>query len=38
MREVETWFNVISPAGRSIVELKTELKSLASKNWREILG
>ena len=38
MREVETWFNIISPAGRSIVELKTELKSLASKNWREILG
>jgi len=34
---VEAWFNVISPAGRSIAELKDELLSLASKDWKEIL-
>jgi hypothetical protein len=37
LSEVETWFNVISPAGRSIAELKRELDSLSSKNWKEIL-
>ena len=35
---IETWFNVISPAGRSIAELKLELNSLSSKNWKEILS
>ena len=34
---VESWFNVISPAGRSVAELKRELTLLASKNWKEIL-
>jgi hypothetical protein len=34
---VEQWFNVISPAGRSIPELKRELSELASKKWKEIL-
>lgn len=37
LSEVETWFNIISPAGRSILELKHELNLLASKKWREIL-
>lgn len=36
--EIETWFNVISPAGRSIAELKLELDALSSKNWKEILS
>ncbi len=36
--EIETWFNVISPAGRSIAELKGELDSLSAKNWKEILS
>ncbi len=36
--QVETWFNVISPAGRSVAELKRELKQLASKNWKDILA
>ena len=36
--EIETWFNVISPAGRSIAELKQELDSLSEKNWKEILS
>ncbi len=35
--KIESWFNVISPADRSISELKRELKLLASKNWKEIL-
>jgi hypothetical protein len=34
---VEQWFNVISPVGRSIPELKRELSELASKKWKEIL-
>ena len=38
LSEVETWFNVISPAGRSIAELKRELDLLLSKNWKEILS
>jgi hypothetical protein len=37
LQEIETWFNVISPAGRSIAELKEELNSLSTKNWKEIL-
>lgn len=36
--EIEMWFNVISPAGRSITELKRELDSLSAKNWKEILS
>jgi len=35
---VETWFNVISPAGSSVSELKDELILLSSKNWEEILA
>jgi hypothetical protein len=35
--KVESWFNVISPAGRSVAELKRELTLLAGKNWKEIL-
>lgn len=38
LSEVESWFNVVSPAGRSIAELKRELDSLSSKNWKEILS
>ncbi len=37
-RSIESWFNIISPAERSIVELKDELHMLASKNWKEILA
>lgn len=35
---IEDWFNVISPAGQSIGELKRELSRLASKNWKAILA
>ena len=34
---VEGWFNVISPAGASIGELKSHLDTLASKDWEAIL-
>jgi hypothetical protein len=36
--EIEMWFNVISPSGRSIVELKQELDLLSAKKWEEILS
>jgi hypothetical protein len=36
--QIETWFNVISPAGRSIPELKRELHLLSTKNWKAILS
>jgi len=35
--KVESWFNLVSPAGHSVTELKRELTLLASKNWKEIL-
>lgn len=36
--EAERWLNVVSPAGRSISELRQELRSLAGKNWEELLS
>lgn len=33
----ENWFNVISPGGRTLSDLKHELKTLASKKWEAIL-
>jgi len=35
--DIENWFNVISPEGKTIVELKNELTKLKNKNWIEIL-
>ena len=37
LTKVEGWFNVISPAGASIDELKGHLDTLASKDWETIL-
>lgn len=34
---IESWFNVLSPRGRTIRELATELATLAAKDWPEIL-
>lgn len=34
----ERWLNVVSPAGRSIAELRRELESLAGKNWGDLLS
>ncbi|KAA1258641.1 hypothetical protein LF1_11630 [Rubripirellula obstinata] len=35
--EVESWFNVISPAGLPLSELRQELEKLRDKPWNEIL-
>lgn len=37
LTEIESWFEVISPAGKSIETLKTELQELKTKDWKEIL-
>jgi len=34
---VENWFNVISPAQKSLTDLKCELEELKNKNWQSIL-
>ena len=35
--EIEKWFNVISPEGKSLQALKDTLSNLASKKWEELL-
>jgi hypothetical protein len=37
VKRVEKWFNVISPQGNSIGELRVEIDQLRDKNWTEIL-
>ena len=37
LSDIEGWFNVISPSGQSISELRDELDILSNKNWQEIL-
>ncbi len=37
LNRIESWFNIIAPANKSIGELKDELVELRSKNWRDIL-
>ena len=34
---IEAWFNIITPEKKSIIDLKNEITTLRSKNWREIL-
>lgn len=34
---IETWFNIITPDGKSMEELREELSELRSKKWDEIL-
>lgn len=34
---IENWFNIITPHGNDIIELKNEFIELSSKNWKEIL-
>jgi len=36
--EIENWFNIISPEGKTINELKTELCELRSKEWKGLLS
>lgn len=37
LNDIENWFNIIAPEGKSITNLKDELVELRSKKWREIL-
>jgi hypothetical protein len=34
---VESWFNVISPSKKSLIDLNNELEELKNKNWKTIL-
>lgn len=36
-KDIEKWFNIIAPEGKTITKLKDELNELRSKNWKEIL-
>lgn len=36
--KIESWFNVISPADRSVADLKRELAQLSGKDWKGILS
>ena len=36
LNEIEGWFSIISPEWKTIVELKSELAKLRSKNWEKI--
>jgi hypothetical protein len=37
LRTVESWFNVISPSKKSLIDLNNELEELKNKNWKTIL-
>lgn len=38
IKKIEPWFNVISPKGRRLSDLKDDLTLLSRKRWREILS
>jgi len=38
LTKIESWFNVISPNNQTVSGLKSELVSLASKNWKDIFA
>ncbi|MDN5292560.1 MAG: hypothetical protein PWQ06_2799 [Anaerophaga sp.] len=35
--KIESWFNIITPNGKTITDLKTEIAELRTKNWRKII-
>jgi len=35
---VESWFNVVSPSQKKLIDLKRELEELKNKNWESILS
>ncbi len=37
INDIEKWFNIISPHGKSLSNLRDELKELSIKNWPKIL-
>lgn len=36
IREIESWFNIITPKNKTLSSLKAELKFLSQKNWQNI--
>lgn len=38
LKSIEGWFNVISPKGRSLQEIKRDLYALAGKDWEVVYG
>jgi hypothetical protein len=36
LSKIESWFNIISPKKKTIVNLKKELSILSKKNWENI--
>ncbi len=37
-KEIESWFNIITPKGRSLKKLQEELRTLKGKDWKQILS
>ncbi len=37
LEKTEKWFNIISPNGKTLADLKQQLEELKRKNWSEIL-
>ena len=37
-KEIESWFNIITPDGQSLKKLQEELKALNGKDWTKILS
>ncbi len=38
LHQIESWFNIISPKGLNLADMKRELSVLAGKNWEDIYG
>jgi hypothetical protein len=38
LRRIEGWFNVISPKGKSLKDMKRDLSLLANKDWEGVYG
>jgi len=36
--DVESWYNVITPKKRNLVELRSDLRTLAKKDWKRVLN
>ena len=35
---IDSWFNVVSPTGRTMREFRREVTTLAKKNWKDMLA
>ena len=36
IKEIESWFNIITPKNKTLSSFKAELKFLSQKNWQNI--